>query len=45
MIHIECSWCDADVILAELDAPSVECAGCGIRVEFSAEPEPLACAA
>ena len=45
MIHIECSWCDADVVVAELDAPSVECAACGISVEFAPDPEVLATAA
>lgn len=45
MIHIECSWCDADVVLTELDAPSVECANCSISVEFVPDPEVLAVAA
>ena len=45
MIHIECAWCDADLVLAAIDAPSVDCPDCRITVEFSPEPEALACAA
>jgi len=45
MIHIECTWCEADLVLASLDAPSVDCPACRITVEFASEPESIALAA
>ncbi|MBA2717945.1 MAG: hypothetical protein H0U52_01705 [Chloroflexi bacterium] len=45
MIHIECTWCDAELVLASLDAPSVHCPDCRVTVEFSPEPEAIALAA
>jgi hypothetical protein len=45
MITIECSWCDAELALDDLDATSVECADCWIVVEFAPDPEALAIAA
>lgn len=45
MIFIECSWCDAELVVASLDAPSVDCPVCRVSVEFSPEPETMALAA
>ena len=45
MITIECSWCETDLVLDSLDAPSVDCPECRITVEFVPDPEPLAIAA
>jgi hypothetical protein len=45
MITIECSWCEADLILEQLDAATVECPDCQVTVEFAPDPEPLAIAA
>ena len=45
MITIECTWCEAELVLENLDAPSVDCADCRITVEIAADPEPLALAA
>lgn len=45
MITIECSWCDAELVIDGLDATSVDCADCRISVEIAADPEPLAIAA
>ena len=45
MILIECSWCDAELVLASLDAPSVDCPDCRVSVEFVPEPETIALAA
>jgi hypothetical protein len=45
MIHIECSWCDADLILDQLDAPSVDCPECRITVDIAPDAESLALAA
>ena len=45
MIHIECTWCDGDLVLSTLDAPSLDCPECGITVEFAPDPETLAVAA
>ena len=45
MITIECSWCDAELVLDSLDATSVDCADCRISVEFAPDPESLAIAA
>jgi len=45
MIHIECSWCDADVVLESLDANRVDCPECLVSVEFAADTETLALAA
>ena len=45
MIHIECSWCEADVVLAALDAPTVDCPDCRITVDIAPDAEALALAA
>ena len=45
MILIECTWCDAELVLASLDALSVDCPNCRVTVEFSPEPEAIALAA
>jgi hypothetical protein len=45
MIIIECSWCDEDVALADLDATSVDCPVCLVSVEIVPDPEILAAAA
>ena len=45
MIHIECSWCEADLVLATLDAPSVDCPDCRITVHIAPDAEVLALAA
>ena len=45
MITFECSWCDGDLVIERLDAPSVECAECRIVVEIASDPEELALAA
>jgi hypothetical protein len=45
MILIECAWCDGELVVAGLDATSVECADCRIVVEIAADPEPIALAA
>ena len=45
MITFECSWCDGELALETLDAPSVECPECRITVEIAPDPEPLAIAA
>ena len=45
MITIECSWCDAELVLESLDAVSVDCAECRISVGIAADPEPIALAA
>jgi len=45
MITIECSWCDADLILESLDATTVDCPDCRVTVEIAGDPEPLAVAA
>jgi hypothetical protein len=45
MITIECSWCDTELVLERLDAPSVDCPECRVTIDFAPEPEPLAIAA
>ncbi|HEY8438857.1 MAG TPA: hypothetical protein VIK65_09625 [Candidatus Limnocylindrales bacterium] len=45
MITIECTWCDTELALDSLDAPSVDCPECWVTVEFAPDPEPLAIAA
>jgi hypothetical protein len=45
MIHIECSWCDADLVLDSLEATSLDCPDCRISVEIAPDPEALALAA
>jgi Zn finger protein HypA/HybF involved in hydrogenase expression len=45
MITIECSWCEADLTIEDLDATSVDCPDCRITVELAADPEPIAIAA
>ena len=45
MITIECTWCEADLILESLDASSVDCRDCRVTVEIAQDPEPLAIAA
>jgi hypothetical protein len=45
MITIECSWCDADLVLDSLDATSVDCADCRVTVDIATDPEALALAA
>jgi hypothetical protein len=45
MITIECSWCEDELALADLDATSIECADCRIVVEIAPDPEELALAA
>jgi hypothetical protein len=45
MITIECSWCDADLILDSLDAASVDCPDCRVTVDIAPDREPVALAA
>jgi len=45
MITIECTWCDAELVLDSLDATSVDCADCRVTVDLSVDGEPLAVAA
>jgi hypothetical protein len=45
MIHIECSWCDTDLVLDSLEATSLDCPECRITVEIASDPETLALAA
>ena len=46
MITIECTWCDADLTIDSLDAPSVDCPDCRITVELAPDPDqPIAIAA
>jgi hypothetical protein len=45
MITIDCTWCDAELVLDSLDATSVDCADCRITVDIATDPEPLAVAA
>jgi hypothetical protein len=45
MITIECSWCDADLVLDSLDAVSVDCPDCRVTVDIAPDPDPLALAA
>ena len=45
MIIIECTWCDAELVLDSLDAANVDCRDCRITVEIAADPEPIALAA
>lgn len=45
MITIECTWCDAELVLDGLEAASLECPDCRILVEIAPDPETLAIAA
>ena len=45
MITIECSWCDAELVVEGLDAATLECPDCRITVDIADDPEPLAAAA
>jgi hypothetical protein len=45
MITIECTWCDAELVLDSLDATSVDCADCRVTVDLAVDAEPLAVAA
>jgi hypothetical protein len=45
MITIECTWCDAELVLDSIDATSVDCGECRISVEIAPDPEALAVAA
>jgi hypothetical protein len=45
MITIECSWCDAELLLDGLDAATVDCPDCRITLEIAADPEVIAIAA
>jgi len=45
MITIECSWCDGELALDDLDATSVDCPDCRITVEIAPDPDALALAA
>jgi len=45
MITIECSWCDTDLVLESLDAPSVDCPESRVTVEIASDREALALAA
>jgi hypothetical protein len=45
MITIDCTWCDAELVLADLDAPSVDCPDCRITVDFAPDFPEVALAA
>jgi hypothetical protein len=45
MITIECTWCDAELALTSLDAPSVDCPDCRVTVDFVPDRQELALAA
>jgi len=45
MITIECTWCDADLVLDSLDTSSVDCPDCRITIDIASDPEPIAIAA
>jgi hypothetical protein len=45
MITIECTWCDADLVLDSLDAERVDCSDCRVTIDIAPDPEPLALAA
>jgi len=45
MITIECTWCEAELVLDSLDADRVDCPDCAVSVEFAQDPEALAIAA
>ena len=45
MITIECTWCDAELVLDGLDAESVDCPDCRITVDIASDLEPIAIAA
>ncbi len=45
MITIECTWCDADLVLDSLDATAVDCPDCRITVDIATDPEAIAIAA
>ena len=45
MITIECTWCEAELLLDNLDADRVDCPDCLVSMEFAHDPEPLSIAA
>jgi Zn finger protein HypA/HybF involved in hydrogenase expression len=45
MIHIECSWCDTDLVLDSHEATSLDCPECRTTVEIAPDSEALALAA
>jgi hypothetical protein len=45
MITIECTWCDADLVLDDLDASSVDCPDCRVTIDIASDSEPIAIAA
>ena len=45
MITIECTWCEAELLLDSLDATSIDCADCRVTVDIAQDPEPIALAA
>ena len=45
MITIDCTWCDAELVLDSLDAASVDCPDCRITVDIATDPEQIAIAA
>ena len=45
MITIECTWCDAELVLDSLAADVVDCAGCRITIDIARDPTPIAIAA
>ena len=45
MITIQCSWCDSEVALDNVDASSVDCPECLVSVEIADDREVLAAAA
>ncbi len=45
MITIECTWCDASLVLDSLDVHTVDCPDCRITVDIASDPEPIAIAA
>jgi len=45
MILIDCTWCEAELVLEALDATSVECPDCRITVDIASDPRPIAAAA
>jgi hypothetical protein len=45
MITIDCTWCEAELVLDSLDATSVDCADCRITVDIATDPDPIAVAA
>jgi len=45
MITIECTWCEAELVLSSLDADVIDCPDCRITVDIARDPEPIAIAA